>query len=73
MRLIDLDKLRMDMYIIACETINDDVRWDGCLWIKYGLFEDVLSKQPIIQKDTKTNDCGYCMGATFGDCDKCNK
>ena len=46
MRLIDADVLQDVLYHEAFETDSDMQRWDSGCWIRYKMFENVLSNIP---------------------------
>lgn len=52
-RLIDADDFANRMYQEAFVKDSDLQKWDSGCWIRYKLFENVLSEQPTVQPERK--------------------
>ena len=51
MRLIDANALREHMYHEAFETDSDLQKWDSGCWIRYKMFENILSTEITIEAE----------------------
>lgn len=50
MRLIDADAFGNRLYHEVFEKDSEDQRWDSGCWMRYRLFEKVLSEQPTVEQ-----------------------
>ena len=57
--LISADALRADMYQEVFEKDSDMQKWDGGCWMRFKLFENVMSRQPAVDAVTvvRCNEC----------------
>ena len=69
MRPIDANALEQAMYEEAFEKETDMQRWDSGCWIRYKLFENVLSEQPTIDavQVIRCKDCKRSMAYYHGE------
>lgn len=49
-RLIDADRLEVEMYHEAFETDSELQKWDSGCWIRYKMFENHMAKAPTVLK-----------------------